>query len=119
MKAILINKLTGERIPVTSTTESSASSYGQAVWVDKDFTPYCVCGMQNPLYDEEVEVGDDFGQYIKMARVSRGMTVRGFATMCGLSPQTVQNVEGGAYSPRLDIVQKMAAVLGLRITIKG
>ena len=119
MKAILTNKVTGERIPVTSTTNGSACSYGQAVWVDKNLTPYCVCGMQNPLYDEEeVEVGDDFGSYVKMARVSRGISVRGMAEACGLSPQTVQNVENGAYSPRLDIVLRMAKILGLRMTIK-
>lgn len=40
MKATLINKLTGERIEVRSTTRHPASSYGQAIWVDRDNNHY-------------------------------------------------------------------------------
>lgn len=53
MKAILTNLLTGERIPVESTTEHSACSYGQAVWVDENNEPYGQCNL--PLFGYEIE----------------------------------------------------------------
>ena len=60
---------------------------------------------------------DELGQLIKGWRVSQGISIRRFAGMAGITPATVQNVENGAFTPRLDIVQRMMAALGKRLSI--
>ena len=121
MKAILRNKVTGETIPVTSTTDHPDSSYGQPVWVDEKGQSFCVCGVPSPFYDViemEVEGREELGAYIRLMRVTNGVSVRGLAEDCGLSPATVQNIEKGAFSPRLDIVGKILDRLGAKMVIK-
>ena len=122
MKAIIKNLITGATIPVTATTEHPASSYGQAVWVDDRGTAYFQIGMTNPLYTEvSVDVTEatreQLGQLIRGWRVSQGISIRRFAELAGVQPNTVQNVENGAFTPRLDIVQRMLAVLGKQLRI--
>jgi DNA-binding XRE family transcriptional regulator len=120
MKAKIRNKVTGETIPVTSTTEHPACSYGQAVWVDTQGTAYFQVGMANPMYEEvsvEVEDRNTLGQYIRGVRVSQGISIRKMAEMANIRPSTVQNVEKGSFTPRLDIVQKMLSALNKRLNI--
>ena len=50
MKATLINNITGAVVEVTATTEHPDSSYGKAVWVDKNNMAYLQVGMSSPLY---------------------------------------------------------------------
>lgn len=50
MKATLINNITGAVVEVTATTEHPDSSYGKAVWVDKDNAAYLQVGMSSPFY---------------------------------------------------------------------
>ncbi len=57
MKAILTNLLTREKIEVESSTEHPASSYGMAVWVDKDGRAYGQCNLPMPGYD--IKMMDD------------------------------------------------------------
>lgn len=120
MKAKIKNKLNGEIIVVTSTTTHPDSSYGQAVWVDDNNNAYCVVGMKSPMYDiVEMEINDrvELGSFIHNVRVSQGITVRGMAEKSGIMPSTVQNVEKGAFSPRLDIIKKMLDALGAKMKI--
>lgn len=121
MKAIATNKATGERIPVTYTTEHAASSCEQAVWVDGDGNAVCPVTQPNDLYDvENVEVDSrkDLGQYLRYLRLKNGETIRGFAEKCGLVPTTIQNIEGGKFSPRLDVIQKILKQLNATLVIK-
>lgn len=50
MKTYLKNNFNGEEIEVTSTTNHPESSYGKAVWVDKEGNAYCQVGMEAPFY---------------------------------------------------------------------
>lgn len=52
-KAILKNKVTGVEIEVYATTEHPDSSYGKAVWVDKEGTAYMQVDyrFENPFYE--------------------------------------------------------------------
>lgn len=52
-KAILKNKLNGKEVEVYATTEHPDSSYGKAVWVDKDGVAYLQVDFPfpNPLYE--------------------------------------------------------------------
>lgn len=121
MKAILTNKVTGERIPVTSTTSHPDSSYGQAIWVDEKGQAYCVVGMPNPLYEvTEITVTgrESLGQLLRMARIEQGISIRDLAERCELSKSTIVNIEKGAFWPRMDIVLKIASTLGKTIAIE-
>lgn len=122
MKAIIKNLMTGATIPVTATTDHPSCSYGQAIWVDDKNNAYFQLGMTNPLYTEvSVDVTtasrEELGQLIRGWRVSQGISIRRFAELAGVRPNTVQNVENGAFTPRLEIVQRMMAVLGKKLSI--
>ena len=58
------------------------------------------------------------GAYIKHEREQQGISVRKMAELAGIQPSTVQNVENGAFTPRLDVVQHILSVLGKRLTIE-
>lgn len=47
---ILINNLNGAQVEVYATTDNTASSYGQPVWVDSDGQAYCQVGLEAPFY---------------------------------------------------------------------
>lgn len=59
MKAILTNLLTQEKIEVKSSTEHPASSYGMAVWVDKDGQAYGQCNLPIPGHNIEIMNDDE------------------------------------------------------------
>ena len=50
MKTFLKNNFSGELIEVDQTTDHPDSSYGKAVWVDKNNLAYCQVGMEAPFY---------------------------------------------------------------------
>lgn len=52
-KAILKNKVTGVEVEVYATTEHPDSSYGKAVWVDKEGIAYLQVDypFENPFYE--------------------------------------------------------------------
>ena len=47
---ILTNNFNGVQVEVHATTNNSASSYGQPVWVDSDGQAYCQVGLEAPFY---------------------------------------------------------------------
>ena len=119
MKAILKHKSTGVTVSVTATTDHP-DAHNQAVWVDESNEAYCIVGHDHPFYDEvsvDIEDREGLGQYLHFRRVALGISYRKLAEMSGLTPSTVQNVENGAFTPRLDIILKMLGVLGKRLTI--
>lgn len=60
---------------------------------------------------------EDLGAYLRERRTEKGISVRGMAQAAGLVPSTVQNIENGAFTPRLDVILKISDVLGLSLTI--
>ncbi len=59
----------------------------------------------------------DLGRVIRQMRLAKGISIRGLADICGLSPSTVQNIENGAFSPRLDIVLRILSELEGKLII--
>lgn len=121
MKAFIKNTQTRVVTAVTATTDHPACSYGQALWVDEQGTAYFQIGMVNPLYTEESvdftsATREELGQLIRGWRVSQGISIRDMAKRASVRPSTVQNVENGAFTPRLDVIQRMFLVLGRNIT---
>ena len=50
-RATLKNVINGQTVEVFATTESSASSYGRAVWCDDDWNAYCEVDNPSPFYE--------------------------------------------------------------------
>ena len=59
------------------------------------------------------------GSQLKALRESAGLTQSQMAEKTGLQRANIARVEGGKYNTGIDIVQKMADVLGGRIEICG
>ena len=51
--ATLTNVINGVSVEVYSTTDNTASSYGQPVWEDSDGQAYCQVGLEAPFYTVE------------------------------------------------------------------
>ena len=67
--------------------------------------------------EKTVTTAPEVGEIIRTIRTSQGCTFRGLAADCGLSPQTLQNIENGAFAPRLDIVLSILSKLGAKMVI--
>lgn len=127
MKATIINKLTGERIEVRSTTCHPMCSYGQAIWVDRDNNAYLqikIAGeyvIDTPIYYVELSDRDrqryELGQQLAAIRCSKGITVRGLAKQAGITAANLSNIEQGNYSAGVDIIQRICNALGAKLTI--
>ena len=128
MKATIINKLTGERIEVRSTTRHPMSSYGQAVWVDRDNNAYLqvkIAGeyvLDTQFYKVEITERDrqryDIGQQIASHRRGKGLTVHQLAAQAGITAANLSNIEQGNYSAGVDIIQRICNALGAKLTIQ-
>lgn len=55
-----------------------------------------------------------FGDIIRVKRLAKGLSLRKFAELVGVSPTYISQIEQGKvqYAPAVDRVQKMAEVLG-------
>lgn len=128
MKATIINKLTGERIEVRSTTRHPMSSYGQAVWVDRDNNPYLQVKLRGeyvtdtPLYKVELDRRDrqryDLGQQIASIRHAKGLSVRDLAQQAGITAANLSRIEQGDYCAGVDIINRICDAIGARLTIQ-
>lgn len=58
------------------------------------------------------------GQRIKTFRLRRGMTQQDLADAAGITKANVCNIEAGKYSVGLDILNKIANALGVKIELK-
>ena len=122
MRATLIDNITGERIPVRSTTRHPASSYGFPIWVDADNNPYCQCDLPCVRYTVEMSVTDrrrkEIGEAIAKARAERGLTVRSLAKLSGVTAANINRIENGNYNAGIDIISRICAALGAELKIE-
>ena len=122
MKAVIKNRMTGEEIAVTAKNDHPSFSYGQYVWVDDSDNAYFQIGALVPIYRElSIDISsatrEEIGQLIRAYRVQQSISIRDFADLAGIQPSTVQNVEKGSFTPRLDVLQRMLSALGKSIQI--
>ena len=128
MKATIINKLTGERIEQRSTSRHPASSYGQAVWVDRNNNPYLQVKLHgeyvtdSPLYKVELDHRAlqcyDIGQQIASIRRAKGLTVRELAQQADIDAANLCRIEQGDYNASVDIINRICDVIGAKLTIQ-
>lgn len=128
MKATIINKQTGERIEVRSTTRHPMSSYGQAVWVDRDNNAYLqvkIAGeyvIDTQFYKVEITERDrqryDIGQQIASHRRGKGLTVRDLAQQADIDAANLCRIEQGDYNASVDIINRICDAIGARLTIQ-
>jgi transcriptional regulator with XRE-family HTH domain len=58
----------------------------------------------------------DVGSQVQGLREQRGLSMRGLAEMCGLSPNTISLIERGATSPSVSTLHQLAMALQVPIT---
>lgn len=115
------NNITGQIINVHATTSHSASSYGQAVWVDDDDNAYYQCNLPNPFYtlvelDEPKDIERRrIGDRISELRTIHRMTRDDLEERTGILRSHISRIEQGKYSIGLDTLTKIAHAFGMRI----
>lgn len=119
MRTFLKNKVSGEEIEVTATTEHPDSSYGHPVWVDKNNLAYCEVGREQPFYEliNRSTHREIIGQQLATLREKRGLSTRQLADMCGLSFSNISKIERGSYNVSIDLLSKVCEALGADIRI--
>lgn len=60
-----------------------------------------------------VQIGIQF----KMQRINQGWTVEQVATMADVKPVTIEKIEAGAFNVPLDLLTRVADVLGCKVNI--
>ena len=128
MKATIINKQTGERIEVRSTSRHPMCSYGQAIWVDSDNNPYLQVKLRGtyytdaPLYKVELDHRAlqryELGQQIASARRAKGLSVRELAQQANINAANLCRIEQGDYNASVDIINRICDALGVKLLIK-
>ena len=128
MKATIINKLTGERIEVRSTSRHPMCSYGQAIWVDRNNNPYLQVKLRgeyvtdSPLYKVELDRRRlqryDIGQQIASIRRAKGLSVRDLAQQADIDAANLCRIEQGDYNASVDIINRICDAIGARLTIQ-
>ena len=128
MKATIINKQTGERIEVRSTSRHPMCSYGQAIWVDRNNNPYLQVKLRgeyvtdSPLYKVELDRRRlqryDIGQQIASIRRAKGLSVRDLAQQAAIDAANLCRIEQGDYNASVDIINRICDALGARLTIQ-
>ena len=58
------------------------------------------------------------GDNLRVIRMAKGVSIRALAEIVGVSKSTIVNIESGKFSPRYDIVERIAEALGAEIEIK-
>ena len=58
------------------------------------------------------------GQQFAMVREEQGWSVEQVAKMADVKPATIEKIEAGAFNVPLDVLAKVADVLGCELTIK-
>jgi transcriptional regulator with XRE-family HTH domain len=58
----------------------------------------------------------DIGRQVRALRRQRGLSLRGLAELCDLSPTTISLIERGDSSPSVSTVHRLATALGVPIT---
>jgi transcriptional regulator with XRE-family HTH domain len=58
----------------------------------------------------------DIGRQVRTLRRQRGLSLRGLAELCDLSPTTISLIERGDSSPSVATVHRLATALGVPIT---
>jgi len=126
MRATLTPLKEGKKLEVRAIGDSSsASSYGQFVWETLDGQPVCTVGMElSAMYsvsDILIESAEDLlalGQAIRHDRLMKGLSLREFAAICNVTPQTIPNLEEGRHAIRADLLIQVLNALGWKMRIK-
>lgn len=67
---------------------------------------------------ELIENRVQIGQMIRIAREMGGWSIEQLAEMAGVKPVTIEKIEAGMFNVTLDILCRVADVLGVKIVIK-
>ena len=103
--------LDGENYNSTEQTTTAPMALREMeVWLHKKHFDDVVA----PIKDMRVEMG----RTIKRLRLQRGMTEKDLSEASGLTVANVFNIESGRYAFRLDVLNRIAYVLGAKLEMK-
>lgn len=112
----LKNLITGECVAVRATADHSSSSYGKAVWVDRDNNAYCQEGSEliagYELIDEKFEIG----KKLRLLREGKGLNKNYFMTR-GVRIESLDAIEKGAKNYTIDSLHIYLGILGVELSI--
>lgn len=111
--------INGKSVPVYATTENTASSYRQPVWVDENDGAYCQCDTPNPFYsiNEDITPMQRYGLEIKFARLRAGLTQQQIADRVGCPQSTIARLEKAGHDASVGFVAEVAEALGCELRI--
>lgn len=58
------------------------------------------------------------GLFLKKIKNSSGHSVRALAEKACVNPSTIQRLESGLYSPRVDVLQRILSAIGYSLSIE-
>jgi DNA-binding XRE family transcriptional regulator len=119
--AIITSRLTGKSVICHATTEHPDSHYGIEVWVDDNGRAYCEVDKPSEYYDVDENIDNNvrvvIAQRIAALRKQQGMNQTKLAEAVGTNQFHISKIESGAVSPSVDLLARIAAVLGKRIDL--
>lgn len=119
--ALLTSNLTGLSFVCHATTEHPDSHHGCPVWVDNRGRAYCEVDKPSEYYtvDERVDGNPRvvIGQRIADLRKAAGLTQAQLSKKSGVNVSNLCRIEAGKYSAGLDVLARIAEVLGSRLDL--
>ena len=71
----------------------------------------------NKVLPDPINIRKYIGNRICKLRTEQGLSVRALAALAGVTPANITNIENGKYSVGLDILNKIAIALGVKIEL--
>lgn len=75
-----------------------------------------VKAIDEPSFDNQLSV-ESIGLFIKARRTQQGLSTNDAAMLCGVSANTLNNIENGIKGMRVSSVLSIMAALGIRLQI--
>jgi len=69
------------------------------------------------LLGEDLELVDDFGEVVRKARMSLGLTQEELAKQIGEKLTVIKKIEAGEFKPSISLAKKLEKILKIRLLI--
>jgi transcriptional regulator with XRE-family HTH domain len=106
------NHVPNESIVVAVHIHRKSRRRRTAVITAADYSVETLCGKMCPVEIEEL------GEQLRRRRVTASRTIASIAAEAGLSVPYIANLENGRGNPTLSAVNRLAAALGVRLTLQ-
>lgn len=108
------NQLTGDVVLVKSTTNHPSSSYGKAVWVDRDNQAICQVGLEEMAGYTLIDDRMALGVQLKAIRVSKQISKYEMSKGGMISRTTIDAIEAGSMAYAIDSLLFYCSYVGIK-----